>query len=251
MSNQREKIKIPVVLLFVIMTSILLLGGCKQPTPAMTPAQLRPIAPSTLTLSPGDELEVKFFFAPELNERQFVRPDGKITLLLVGEIVAEGKTPSELQSELKDLYAKELKQPEVAVIVRSLADQVVYVGGEVNRPTQVELKGTLTAIEAIIRAGGFNPQTAELRNVVIVRHQNGKRYGCALDFSDTLAGKASTPFYLAPHDIVYVPRTVIAQVTQWIDQYINKMIPRTGMIFSTPLGAGTLALDMSTAIAIP
>ena len=250
MKNLKKSV-ISVLLLPTLTASLLFFNGCKQPTPAMTPSQLRPVGPKILTLAPGDEIEVKFFYAPELNERQFIRPDGRITLLLVGEIDVQGKTPVDLQSELQSLYAKELKQSEVAVIVRSLSEQVVYVGGEVNRPTHIEMKGRLTAIEAIIRAGGFNPQTAEVKNVVIIRHKSGKRYGCAIDFSNALAGKSSTPFYLEPHDIVYVPRTVIAQVTQWIDQYINKMIPRTGLIFSTPLGAGTLAMDMSTAIAIP
>jgi protein involved in polysaccharide export with SLBB domain len=96
----------------------------------------------------------------------------------------------------------------------------------------------ITALEAIMMAGGFDYRRAEVSNVVIIRHKDGKRYGCSLDFRDALKGKEFQPFYLEPEDIIYVPRTVISKVNLWIDQYINQIIPRVGFTYSTLLGSG-------------
>jgi protein involved in polysaccharide export with SLBB domain len=204
-----------------------------------------------VTLGPGDIIELKFFHNPELNDTQTVRPDGKITLQLVGEVTAQGKTPLDLRNELVKRYTPDLRTPEVMVIVRSLYDRRVYVGGEVRTPGLVAMPGPLTVLEAVIQAGGFDLRTANLKNVIIIRHKNGNRYGCALDLAGALKGKEFQPFYLEARDIVYVPRTKISKVNLWIDQYINKLVPRTGFVFSYPMGAGTVTLDTSTAVAVP
>ena len=81
------------------------------------------------------------------------------------------------------------------------------------------------------------------RNVIVIRHLNGKRYGTSLDLGKALEGKATEPFYLEPHDIIWVPKTLIANANQWIDQHINKMIPELGLSYSFPHGSGTLTLD--------
>ena len=150
---------------------ILAIGGC-QTTRPVADAQLtvapaadlepRPEPEPLLNLGPGDVLDFKFFNTPELNDSQTVRPDGKITLQLVGEVTVQGKTPEELRAELIKRYTPELKNPEVAVIVRSLSDRRVYIGGEVNKPGIIPMPSRLTALEAIIEAGGFKMETAKL-----------------------------------------------------------------------------------------
>jgi len=235
----------------VISFLIFLCMGCQGVQPALKPSEMKADMPAKLTLGPGDVLEIRFFYNPELNDSQTVRPDGKITLQLVGEVAVQGKTPEELRGELKQLFALELRKPEVTVIVRSLFDRRVYVGGEVRTPGLILVPGRMTALEAIMQAGGFDMRAANLNNVVIIRHKDGKRYGCALNFKEILQGKEGQLFYLEPQDIVYVPRTDIVKVNQWIDQYINKIIPRTGFVLSYPMGAGTITLDTSTAIAVP
>jgi len=211
-----------------------------------------PVTPAKVALGPGDAIDIKFFFTPELNDSQTVRPDGKITLQLVGEIVAMGKTPGELRDELRTLYAPQLKNPEITVVIKSQNDRRVYVGGEVKNPRLITMPtGRLDALEAIIQAGGFDTRTACKQNVVIIRHKEGKRYGLALNFEEVLGGKETKPFYLEPNDIVYVPRTTIAQVNQWIDQYINKIVPRTGLQMFFPAGEGTIGLDSATTVYVP
>lgn len=225
--------------------------GCQGTVPFMKPTETQPDRQPKFTLGAGDVIEFRFFYNPELNDTQTVRPDGKITLQLVGEVSVQGRTPSEVQEELARVYTPELKRPMVAVIVRSLYERRVYVGGEVKTPGLISIPGSLTALEAIMQAGGFNPSTAKLSSVIIIRHKDGKRYGGKLDFSEVVKGKEGPSFLLEPRDIVYVPRTTIVEVNQFVDQYINKMIPRTGFAASYPMGAGTILLDTSAAVGIP
>jgi polysaccharide export outer membrane protein len=244
------KSKIKECLVMVAVTFLITLSvGCQGVQPALKPNEMQSESAPKLILGPGDIIDFKFFYTPELNDTQTVRPDGKIVLQLVGEVMVQGKTPAELRDELVKLYMSELKRPEVAVIVRSLYERKVYVGGEVKAPGLIQIPGRLTALEAIMQAGGFDRRTAKLSNVVIIRHKDGKRYGCALDFRKVINGAEEVrPFLLEPGDIVYVPRTVIVQVNQWIDQYINRMIPRTGFTYSYPGGKATIGLDTSTTL---
>jgi polysaccharide biosynthesis/export protein len=200
-----------------------LLTGCQTVKPVV---ELAPPEPAPrLTLGPGDGIDIKFFHAPELNDSQTVRPDGKVALQLVGEVVVQGKTPDELRSELVRLYTPELKNPEVAVIVRSFSDRRVYVGGEVNKPGIIPMPGRLTALEAIIEAGGFRMETAKVKSVVVIRSREGKFQGSVIDFSGIPNGEVSPLFYLQPRDIVYVPETAIVKVDRWMDQYIYRILP--------------------------
>lgn len=186
----------------------------------------RPEPVPLLTLGPGDVLDFKFFNTPELNDNQTVRPDGKVTLQLVGEVAVQGKTPEELRAELIKLYTPSLKNPEVVVIIRSLNERRVYIGGEVNKPGILPMPSRLTALEAILEAGGFKMETAKLQSVVVIRQREGKYRGTVIDLSGTLNGEEGLPLYLQPRDIVYVPETAIVKVDRWVDQYIYKLLPR-------------------------
>jgi protein involved in polysaccharide export with SLBB domain len=177
-------------------------------------------------LQPGDMLSIKFPYAPELNEEQAIRPDGKISLQLAGDVAAAGKTPDELRSQLLSVYSSTLKNPELTVIVRGFASHRVYVGGEVAQPKMVMIEGgRLTAMDAIMQAGGFLKRSAKMSTVVILRHANGKRYMRTIDLKAALKDPTSDPFYLQPYDIVFVPRTAIDKIDQWVDQYINDIVP--------------------------
>jgi protein involved in polysaccharide export with SLBB domain len=211
--------------------SAVLLLGCESkvsyPPPSETVKEVR----SELSLTAGDTVEVKFYYTPELNEVQTVRPDGKIALQLVGEVPAEGLSPAALRSKLLELYEPHLEEPEITVLVRSFQNRRIFVSGQVIRPGIVEMPGRMTLLDAIVQSGGFDMQEAEPRSVVVIRHRQGQRYGCAINLLPALEGDESRPFYLEPQDIVYVPRTQIAKVGQWIDQHINRIIPQTGFVF--------------------
>ncbi len=181
-------------------------------------------------LRPGDGIDIKFQYWPEMDDSQNIRPDGKITLQMLDDVQAAGLRPDELDEELTKLYQDKLKEPELSVIVRSLANRAVLVTGEVFTPGEIELKTNMTLLEAIMASGGFNKSTAELSNVIVLRHLKGKRYATALNLHNTLIAKESEPFYLASQDIIYVPRTRIIDLNDWVEQYVTKMFPSTGAI---------------------
>jgi len=203
-------------------------------------SQAEAISSPRVVLEPGDEIELKFYYTPELDITQTVRPDGKIALQLIGEIDVQGKTPGALREELLRLYVPHLKKPEIAVIVRSLLNRRVYVGGEVTAPGVVAIPGKTDLLQAIMQAGGFKLPEAAVRNVVVIRHTDGQRYAYAVNLESALKGNGSEPFYLQPQDIVYVPRTKITKVNQWVDQHINKLMPDMGLYIMRTSGRTTV-----------
>ncbi|WP_447968796.1 polysaccharide biosynthesis/export family protein [Nitrospira sp. M1] len=162
-------------------------------------------------IKPGDQLSVKFFFNPELNEEELiVRPDGYISLQLVHEIKAAGLTPSDLTRLLAEQYAGQLKNPEIAVIVRSIKEaKRIYVDGQVGAPGEFEMIGPLTVLQAITLARGMKEDMANKREVVVIRRdQNNDPFAIRVNLEAALSGRdLSQDIQLLPHDTVYVPRS--------------------------------------------
>ena len=152
----------------------------------------------------GDILKISFPGSPNLNNVQLIRPDGKINLTLVGEVQAAGMTPADLQKKLMDLYAPQLTTKEVTVEVQSFAFPV-YVTGAVLRPGKISSDHPITALEAIMEAGGPDYTKANLKNVKVIRQEGGRTKNYILDLKRVMEGKATEPFYLKPADIIYVP----------------------------------------------
>jgi protein involved in polysaccharide export with SLBB domain len=194
-----------------------------------------PPEPSRYLIQPGDELEIRFFHTPEQNTILPVRPDGFISIPLAYEIQAAGRTAEELRAELVERYSKELLDPEVAVIVRTFTAYQVHVGGEVKDPGVFELRGKRTVLQAIFEAGGML-MTAQPANVLLVRRMaDGRATSTWLDLDGVLdEGDPSGDVLLQPYDIVYVPRSGIANLNKWIALYIRENIPIT---FSYRIGA--------------
>lgn len=177
-------------------------------------------------LQVGDVLDVKLFYNPELNENAVIRPDGKISLQLLGEVAVAGMAPQELEQVLVKKYGTVVRKPEVAVIVRKFASQKIYVGGEVLTPGALPVEGRgLTALEAIMQSGGFK-HSAERSNVFVLRNTGSAQPTfIKLDLEAQLSEGGQEDIALKPFDIVYVPQTQIAKTAQFFDEYIGKIIP--------------------------
>ncbi len=162
-------------------------------------------------IKPGDKLSVKFFFNPELNEQDLiVRPDGRISLQLVHEVEAANLTAPQLTALLAERYAGQLKNPEIAVIVRSVRDQQkVYVDGEVGSPGTFVIGDSLSVLQAVALASGFKADTAKKDEVIVIRRdQNGQQFVIKLDINAALTGRDLTQnIPLLPNDFVFVPRS--------------------------------------------
>jgi len=176
-------------------------------------------------LRPGDEIEIKFFYHPGLNERLIIGPDGKISLQLIDQILVAGLTTSQLDELLTREYDKYLVNVSVSVIARVYSGLKVYVGGEVGRPGFYSLAGNMTVLQSIFAAQGFRA-TAKPENVILVRKGPESRpLAMAIDLGPVISGEQlENDIYLMPSDIVYVPKTWISKAGDFVDQYLRRVL---------------------------
>jgi protein involved in polysaccharide export with SLBB domain len=169
---------------------------------------------------------VKLFYAPELNETNLtIRPDGKVNLQLIGEVHVAGLTSEGMAKTLRERYTGILKDPEIAVIVRKFTALRAYVAGEVNKPGLIAYDSPITVLQALIQAEWLKG-TAEPSNVVILRDTgNGTPSVHFVDVRKLVDEPAAArEVMLQPYDIVYVPRSRIASVQAFVDNYIDKIV---------------------------
>lgn len=185
---------------------VLAFVGCGDMNSAPpVPAEASVSRPSG-NLAPGDEISVAFSGAPELNTKQKIQPNGKVSLPTIGDVSAAGRTINSFQTELTSLYQPHLQDPTVVVSLEG-ASAGVYVSGEVLRPGKIPLDRPMTALEAVMEAGGFT-KLANPKQVIVVRNQGGKNHRYVLNMNDALTGVESRPFYVRPFDVLYVKQSV-------------------------------------------
>jgi polysaccharide export outer membrane protein len=152
----------------------------------------------------GDKLRIEVYKDDKLSQSLQVRPDGKITLPLVGDIAAAGRT----SSELRDAIATSLKEyntnPVVTVIVVETVPPLIYVIGEVNNGGPQPLKGDMTVLQALAAAGGFK-DFANTKNIRVLRKgPAGVQTTMSFNYKDAIRG-ATKPIVLQPGDTIIVP----------------------------------------------
>jgi polysaccharide biosynthesis/export protein len=214
----------------IVLAGAAALAAC-SPVPTLPPAPMEP-GPQVVSaqdlppyhIQVGDVLEVRLLLNPELNEEVTVRPDGHISTTAVPDMLAYGRTPSELASSLRSVYAHDLQNPRVSVVVKSFAPTRVYVGGEVNQPGEFITVGpTLTLSQAIARAGGTKLSSDDGSVFIIRRGPTDKPEFLSVKWRALRQGRdPNADVRLAPYDVVYVPKLGIAEVYQFYNQYIGQ-----------------------------
>jgi protein involved in polysaccharide export with SLBB domain len=177
-------------------------------------------------IEPGDTLMIRYPFHPEMDQEAMVRPDGTFTATSVGAVSAGGLTSVELANQLKAKTSQRLRDPEIIVTISKYGERGVYVGGEVGRPQMLVYRQGLTPLQAVMAAGGFLP-TARLDSVVIVRPNEGTEPFMArkIDLGSVIHKGETESLALMPRDVIFVPRTGIANVNIWVRQHITELIP--------------------------
>jgi polysaccharide export outer membrane protein len=223
---------------FLILLVISLgLHGCgaynKSAVKVGAPGTAAPPSPHSYRIAPGDKISVKLFYNPDLNQDVTVQPDGTVSLLLVHEVKVAGLSSEELRKRLSGDYTGYLQQPELSVVVTDVAGSRVFVGGEVSKPTMELLTCPTTVLQAVAMAGGFLP-TARTNEVIVLRHgANKKPFQISLNVEKAMKGvDLSQDIYLEPYDMVIVPRSNIADVDLWMDQYIARTVGALGGEFT-------------------
>lgn len=215
---------------------------------------------SPYMLGVGSSLIIKFPYNEELNDEVTIRPDGKISLQLIGEVKAAGLSPQQLESLLTQKYSqfidspkitvivkssklpeltvivkdvklpqltvivKDFRLPQVTVSVKSSAARKVYVGGEVAVPGMVPIYGMLRLSDAVTQRGGAQT-TANLEHIIFIRYNGTSEPDVYYVNLRKIMRGESEDIILKPYDVVYLPRTAISEVGLITRQYLHNLIP--------------------------
>lgn len=184
-------------------------------------------APDPYFLQVGDAMDIKVRLNPELNESVIIPPDGIISTTMAEDVMAYGRTTKELRKALTEQYSRELNSPKLSIIMRSFAPNRIYVAGEVTTPGEFVTAGpSLTLLQAIARAGGLK-NSASPDNIVIIRHKHGevpKAY--LVDYESAKTGlDPASDVHLAAYDVVFVPRSGVADVYTYFQQFVQQFLP--------------------------
>lgn len=173
----------------------------------------------------GDLLDVIFLYHNNLNTQNVpVRRDGKISVPYVGDAMAAGLTPMELDSVLTSQFSDILRDPTLSVIVKKEAARVVYVLGEVRTPGGFEYEDRITLVQALAMAGGAREGAKTAHTVLIRRESSEMIVGIEVDVKSILNGQAiQNDLPLRRYDIVYVPKSAIYTVADFARQ-VNDII---------------------------
>ncbi len=174
----------------------------------------------------GDVVEIKFFNNSEYNDVVAVRPDGKITLQRIGDVDVVNMRVSQLDSIITESYREILVDPEATVIVREFGGQSVYVMGEVMHPGRYDITKGMSLLRAITTAGG-PLGSAKMNSVVLLR--GNERLNLTAERINLMPGNLETllnnDVEIRPYDLVYVPKTFIADLETFVSQFYKVVVP--------------------------
>jgi polysaccharide export outer membrane protein len=181
---------------------IVILGLVVSAGPALAQT---PVQESSYKIGPNDVLSIFVWKEPDLTRDVTVMPDGKITYPLIGEIMAQGHTASELKQVISDKLQNFVTAPEVTVIVKESRSQVIYTIGKVLKPGPYPLAPGMTVMQALSAAGGF-AEWADTKSILIVRKEGGKEIQLHFNYKEFTSGEnLQQNILLKPGDTLVVP----------------------------------------------
>ena len=185
-----------------------LLGAAPAPaqqTPPQDDASRQAAAASAdYVIGVEDVLSVSVWKEADLTKLVNVRPDGKISVPLVGDLQASGKTPRQLSATLTESLAKYIKEPIVTVTVEQINNFKIYMIGEIGAQGELTLKRRTRLLQAIAQAGGLSPYAS--KNIVVVRDEGGREVRTEIDYRKVINGeRPELNIYLKPGDTIIVP----------------------------------------------
>jgi polysaccharide export outer membrane protein len=177
-------------------------------TPAPAPAPVVPAGvdlPAGYVVGPEDVLTIVVWREKDLSGDVTVRPDGRITLPLINDIVAQGLTPDQLRDQLKAQFDKYVEDSSVSVVVKQINSRKVFITGMVGKPGAYPLTSTMSVLQLISMAGGLN-EFAKAKEIVVMRTENGAPKAIKFNYEEVRKGrKLQQNIELRPGDTVLVP----------------------------------------------
>jgi polysaccharide export outer membrane protein len=178
----------------------------------VVPGEARPAAQNVAAMATTDSyviglsdvIIVTVLKEPTLSSSLLVRPDGMISMPLLGDIMASGKTPLQLADEIAAKLKKFIQDPNVTVILSQMNSKKIYLIGEVGKTGPIEMTPGMTLLEAIATAGGVS-EYANKKKIYILRDENGKHLKLPVQYKEALKGNSALNLALKPGDTIVVP----------------------------------------------
>jgi polysaccharide export outer membrane protein len=161
-------------------------------------------APSSYVIGASDVLTITVWKEPTLSGPILVRPDGMISMALLGDVQASGLTPAQLGDQITTRLKKFIQDPNVSVVLTQINSKKVYLLGEVLKKGPVELTPGMTLLEAVSSAGGLT-DFANTKKMYILRNDGGKNQKIPVQYKQALKGDSSLNVVLKPGDTIVVP----------------------------------------------
>jgi polysaccharide export outer membrane protein len=194
----------------LVVLALACLAGCAAPGTSAAPVSGNSAEPAAYLIGPGDVLQISVWHNPELSTNVPVRPDGRISTPLVDDETAAGKTPQQLGRDIETRLKKYVADPNVTVIVSNFVgnySEQIRIVGEAVTPKSIPFTAHMTALDAMIAAGGLTPYAAGNR-AKIVRHVDGKEVSLNVRLGDLLKdGDMGANTDLRPGDIIIIPQS--------------------------------------------
>jgi polysaccharide export outer membrane protein len=178
-------------------------AAASTPTVAEHPNYAGPLDASRYVIGPDDNLQVTVWKEPTLSGTIPVRPDGMISLVLVGDLPAAGLTPMALGADISQRLKKYIQDPVVTVVVLGVNSQRIFLVGEVAHVGPLMLTPGMTALQAIVSGGGLTP-FASTKHIYILRNTAGKQEKMPFNYKQALKGE-NQGVSLLPGDTIVVP----------------------------------------------
>ena len=161
---------------------------------------------NTYIIGEDDVLSINVWNEPNITRLILVRSDGKISLPLIGEVQAAGRTPAQLQQDIADKLQSYITGPQVTVIVQEVHSQKFNILGEVNKPGSYPLAAGTTIVDAIALAGGFKDFAKKKSVYVLRQNSQGEESRISFNYQEFIKGKnVSRNIKIEPHDTIVVP----------------------------------------------
>lgn len=177
---------------------------CPAQDKAPAVAAATPALDKTYIIGASDAISVSVFKEPALSATVLVRPDGMISVPLLGDVPAAGKTPMQLAAEITEKLKKFIEDPNVTVILTEMNSKRVYLIGEVGRTGPLEMTPGMTLLQAIATAGGLS-DFANTKKIYILRREDGQQKKIPVHYKQALRGDLSLNLPLKPGDTIVVP----------------------------------------------
>jgi len=191
--------------------AMLLLAGCSGLPEAPTGTPELTLAEDSYLVGPTDQLQIFVWRNPELSTGVVVRPDGKISVPLIDDLPASGKTPTELSQSIEEILSEYIQNPEVTVIVTGFVgpfNQQIRVVGEAAEPQTIPFRRSMTVLDVMIQVGGLTEFAAGNRAILVRTRPGSEQESFSLRLSDLLKdGDVAANAYVLPGDVIIIPQS--------------------------------------------